>query len=137
MADFLTVAERSRLMSKIKGKGNRSTELRMVALLRASAITGWRRHLGLPGNPDFTFRREKVCVFVDGCFWHGCPACYRAPESNGAFWRAKVENNRARDSRTSKALRKRGYWVVRIWECDLGKPAALGKVKRALTVRRR
>lgn len=137
MADFLTAAERSRLMSKIRGKGNKSTELRMLSLLRANLITGWRRHLQLPGRPDFTFRREKVCVFVDGCFWHGCPMCYRAPESNGAFWRTKVDRNQARDIRVSRELRRRGYWVVRIWECELGRPAALGRIKRALTVRRR
>src|SRR5690606_13552377 len=68
---------RSRIMRSIRGKGNATTELRMVAILRRERLAGWRRHLDLPGRPDFAWPSERVALFVDGCFWHGCPHCYR------------------------------------------------------------
>src|SRR3989442_3445808 len=73
MPDVFTKAKRSAVMSLIRGSGNRDTELRMMALFRAHGVTGWRRGALLTGRPDFVFRRERVAVFVDGCFWHGCP----------------------------------------------------------------
>jgi DNA mismatch endonuclease (patch repair protein) len=76
----------------------------------------------LPGRPDFVFRRQHVCVFVDGCFWHGCPRCYRRPSSNRKYWDEKVKRNRARDRRVNQELRRRGWRVLRFWEHDLEKP---------------
>lgn len=134
MTDFLSPEERSRRMAAISSKGNRTTEMRMLALLRAHGITGWRRHLDLPGRPDFSFPRQKLAVFVDGCFWHGCPRCYRAPETRSEFWRNKVGGNRARDRRVSRQLRKMGWRVARVWECTLQRqPEAVArKVRRML-----
>jgi DNA mismatch endonuclease (patch repair protein) len=77
--DVFTKAKRSEVMSKIRGRGNRSTELEMVKLFRRHGITGWRRNQPVFGKPDFIFRRHKVAVFVDGCFWHGCPKHGRKP----------------------------------------------------------
>jgi DNA mismatch endonuclease (patch repair protein) len=112
---------RSEIMSRIRGKGNEKTELRLARFLRAEGVSGWRRHLMIPGRPDFSFPRQKVAVFVDGCFWHGCPKCFRLPKQNRAFWKAKIEGNRKRDRSVNGRLRRLGWHVLRIWECQLGK----------------
>lgn len=133
MSDVFSKVKRSDVMSKIRSSGNKKTELRLIELFRCWCITGWRRHQALFGKPDFVFRRERVCVFVDGCFWHGCPKCYRAPSSNVAFWEAKLARNRARDRKVTRELRKLGWRVVRIWEHELRHPGrVLGRVRRAL-----
>lgn len=135
MADFLTTAERSALMSLIRGKGNASTELRLVAYLRAAGIRGWRRGSRLPGRPDLVFARAHLAVFVDGCFWHGCPRHHRLPATRRAFWREKVRANRARDRRVDRQLRALGWRVLRVWEHALRArvaPAALARIARAL-----
>jgi DNA mismatch endonuclease (patch repair protein) len=72
VADVFTKKKRSQVMAAIRSTGNRANELRLAAIFRAHGITGWRRHQALPGKPDFVFRRERLAVFVDGCFWHGC-----------------------------------------------------------------
>ena len=109
-------------MQAIRAKGNMSTELKMVKLFRENNITGWRRHLPLPGKPDFTFRKEKLTLFVDGCFWHRCPKCYREPKTNAEFWKNKIENNVKRDLKVTKELKQAGWSVIRLWECELKKP---------------
>ena len=109
-------------MQAIRAKGNKSTELKMVKLFRENNITGWRRHLPLPGKPDFTFRKEKLALFVDGCFWHRCPKCYREPKTNAEFWKNKIENNVKRDRRVTSELKQAGWSVLRLWECQLKKP---------------
>jgi DNA mismatch endonuclease (patch repair protein) len=124
---------RARIMASIRGTGNETTELAMARVLRQSRMSGWRRHLPLPGRPDFAWARQRVALFVDGCFWHGCPKCYRAPKHNRAFWRTKIQGNRARDKRVSAALRRRGWVVLRVWECQVASPKVLSKLQRALT----
>jgi DNA mismatch endonuclease (patch repair protein) len=114
--------KRSKNMQAIRAKGNKSTELKMVKLFRENNITGWRRHLPLPGKPDFTFRKEKLTLFVDGCFWHRCPKCFREPKTNAEFWRNKIENNVKRDRRVTNELKQAGWSVFRLWECQLKKP---------------
>jgi DNA mismatch endonuclease, patch repair protein len=110
-------------MSRIRGRGNKDTELALVKILRAHGITGWRRHQPVFGKPDFIFRRQRLAVFVDGCFWHGCPRCYSRPMSNRRFWDDKFATNKARDRLVTRTLRRRGWRVVRIWEHQLRKPA--------------
>ena len=127
---------RSRMLSAVRGKGNRTTELRLATALRFFGLKGWRRHLPLPGKPDFAWPREKVAVFVDGCFWHGCPRCYRAPKHNAPFWRNKVETNQRRDRRVTRQLRVRGWSVIRIWECRVANPGTLSRLRRKLAERR-
>jgi DNA mismatch endonuclease (patch repair protein) len=119
MADLWSKAKRSEVMARIRGQGNRSTEQRLAALFRTHGITGWRRHLPLPGRPDFTFRAQRLIIFVDGCFWHGCPRHGSRPRQNGAFWRKKIARNRQRDRAVNRDLRRRGWRVVRIWEHEL------------------
>jgi DNA mismatch endonuclease (patch repair protein) len=121
-------------MSRIRGRGNERTELALVRLLRANRITGWRRHAKLPGRPDFVFRKERVVVFVDGCFWHGCPKCFRQPNTNKAFWRQKISANRTRDKKVGLLLRTQGWRILRIWEHALRQAPAMttARVRRIL-----
>ncbi len=136
MADIFTKKKRSELMSRIHGRGNKATELALGALLRKNGISGWRRHQRLPGTPDFAMRRQKVAIFVDGCFWHGCMRCSRnlKPSTNGEYWTAKIVANRARDRRANRRLRGSGWRVLRIWEHDLKKrPAScVSRIARAI-----
>jgi DNA mismatch endonuclease (patch repair protein) len=135
MVDTISRRKRSEVMRRVRSHGNASTELRLAALLRAHRVTGWRRQQTLPGRPDFVFHREKLCVFVDGCFWHGCPRHYREPTTRVAFWRQKVARNRRRDREVNRALRAAGWRIVRIWECGLAgtrQARALARIRRAL-----
>ena len=119
MPDVFTKAKRSEVMSRIRGKGNRYTELRLIEIFRAHKITGWRRNHTLYGKPDFVFRAARVTVFVDGCFWHGCPIHGTKPGTNAAFWRKKIARNKERDLEVFRYLRKAGWRVVRVWEHGL------------------
>jgi DNA mismatch endonuclease (patch repair protein) len=119
--DTVSAAKRSEIMRAVRSRGNKATELPLMQLLRRHRITGWRRHAPLTGRPDFIFRRRQLAVFVDGCFWHGCPTHCRMPASNQAYWRPKIARNIARDKLVTAALRKRGWRVLRIWEHDLRK----------------
>jgi DNA mismatch endonuclease (patch repair protein) len=188
MADVFTKTKRSAVMSRIRGAGNKDTELRLISMMRESRITGWRRgaklqfggrgkavrqdqtpsrsggeggRRGRSGNgqsvqeaavpygktaatvktkaitirPDFVFPKEKLAVFVDGCFWHGCPKHATWPKNNADFWRKKIEGNRARDRLQNRLLRAKGWRVLRIWEHALTRQEAartMSRLKRAL-----
>jgi DNA mismatch endonuclease, patch repair protein len=119
-------------MRAIRGKGNATTEIRMIAILRRERLSGWRRHVSLPGRPDFAWPRERVALFVDGCFWHGCPHCYRAPRKNVAFWQQKLLGNQRRDRRVSAQLRRLGWTVIRVKECRVESPGTATRLSRAL-----
>lgn len=80
MTDIFTKAKRSEVMSRIRGRGNKETEIALLLLLRKHRITGWRRHPALFGRPDFAFAGHKLAVFVDGCFWHNCPKHFNVPK---------------------------------------------------------
>ena len=132
MADIFTRAKRSEVMSLIRSRGNRATELRLIALMRAHGITGWRRNARLFGKPDFVFRAARLAVFVDGCFWHACPRHATMPRSNRAFWKAKLTRNAARDREVTRALRKAGWRVLRVWECALSAKRATATIRRIM-----
>ena len=172
MPDVFTKAKRSEVMSRIRSRGNKDTELALAKVFRKSGVTGWRRHVqikiaeggrrrgrgfknedggwrvedsgrrsiidiskyALPRNkaaradarptvfkvrPDFVFPKIKVAVFVDGCFWHGCPRHATRPKNNRAFWDKKLAGNKARDVLVTKTLRRAGWRVIRIWECGI------------------
>jgi len=125
MSDVFTKAKRSEVMSRIRGKGNKKTELSLIRLLRARHITGWRRHQVIFGKPDFIFLKYKVAIFVDGCFWHSCPKHATKPKGNATFWRRKLEANKARDHLVTRTLRRQGWRVLRIWEHALRHEAAV------------
>ncbi len=125
MSSLSTTKARSQLMSNIRSRGNKETEMRLLALLRKAGISGWRRHQALIGKPDFTCRSARVVVFVDGCFWHACPRCFKPPKTNRKYWNAKIARNIRRDRTVTQALRSSGWRVVRIWSHQLSKPAAI------------
>jgi DNA mismatch endonuclease (patch repair protein) len=106
-------------MSRIKGKGNKDTELAMIQILRSHHISGWRRNQSVLGKPDFVFPKQKVALFVDGCFWHGCPKHSNMPQNNREFWVNKLQGNKVRDKLVTRELRKMGWKVVRVWEHEL------------------
>ena len=134
--DRVTTAKRSAIMSRIRGRGNQRTETDVVSLLRKAGTKGWRRQLTLKlgkaqgeasdgtvfksqVRPVFVFPKSKTALFIDGCFWHGCPRCYRQPKTRKKFWSAKILRNRERDKFQTQALRRIGWRVIRIWECRL------------------
>ena len=134
MPDVFTKGKRSEVMSRIRGRGNKSTELKLLKLFREHGITGWRRHQPLPGKPDFVFPEQQLAIFVDGCFWHSCPRCYIKPKQNAKFWREKIGGNIKRDRKVSRQLRAEGWSVCRIWECRLKKTdSVIRRIERMLT----
>jgi DNA mismatch endonuclease (patch repair protein) len=113
MADRFTKAQRSYIMSRIKGS-NTKPEIRIKALMKA---LGFRyQPKGIYGRPDFANTKEKIAVFVDGCFWHKCPKHYRKPKSNLSYWSPKLTRNVKRDLKVNATLRGEGWRVIRVWE---------------------
>lgn len=131
--DPLSPEERSERMSRVRGTGNRSTEGWVEEVLVEQGIEGWIKHPGdIPGKPDFYFPENHLAVFVDGCFWHACPTCGRIPKSRVEFWKGKIEENRRRDNRTRRNLRRQGYHVMRIWEHELRAGRWVGRMRAML-----
>lgn len=131
---------RSRIMARVKSRGNKSTEQRLRAMLVRRGISGWKvTPKNIEGNPDFAFPGFKVAVFVDGCFWHGCPKCCRMPETRRDYWERKIGGNAKRDKRVSARLRKRGWSVIRIWEHEIrdNPERAMARIERAVARRAR
>ena len=121
MADVYNKATRSAVMQKVRSKGNKSTELRIIEIFSKCGITGWRRNYPVKGHPDFVFLSRKVAVFVDGCFWHGHNCRNTRPKENAEYWTKKRERNIAHDKAITSVFQSRGWRVIRIWECELKK----------------
>jgi DNA mismatch endonuclease Vsr len=118
-------ARASKNFSGIRGRNNRTTEVRFRLALVRAGISGWKMHnRALPGNPDFVFLKERIAVFVDGCFWHGCSRCGHIPKTNSPFWRAKIQRNIERDRANIRKLGDSDFRVVRIWEHELRRDLA-------------
>lgn len=100
------------------GARNTGPELDLRRALRAAGLH-YQLRRALPGSPDLTLGEPRVAIFVHGCFWHGCPKHYQEPRTRAAFWKEKLKQNRLRDRRVTKELRKRGWKVLVIWECDV------------------
>lgn len=164
MADVFSKSKRSEVMARIRSRGNKATEIALAKLFRRHKITGWRkqiqivtspqpspqrgegekrasasspvtRHPSFTVRPDFIFPNLKLAVFVDGCFWHGCPRHGTRPKGNAAFWRKKIARNQARDRLVNRTLRKLGWQVFRIWEHALvrkNQSRLLRRIERAL-----
>lgn len=127
MADRVDAEKRSRMMAAVHSKDT-GPEL---VVRRLAHRLGYRFRLhrkDLPGTPDVVFPSRKSVMFVHGCFWHGhkCPRG-KAPSSNVAFWRRKIEKNRRRDARCEKQLRTDGWKVLTLWECETKNEGKLGK----------
>ncbi len=153
MPDVFTKSKRSEVMSRIRGHGNKDTELALIRVFRSQRIAGWRRQVRVrfavtrPSRarsgagrrekarsssvvnraacrvfrctPDFVFPKLQVAVFVDGCFWHGCPLHATKPRNNAVFWQKKLALNQTRDRLVNQTLRVRGWRVIRFWEHEL------------------
>jgi DNA mismatch endonuclease (patch repair protein) len=136
MSDVFSTDKRSQIMAAVRGRGNRSTEGRFRRLLEEALLEGWREHpKDVYGSPDFVFDAERVAIFVDGCFWHGCGLCRNIPASNAEFWSRKIEATKARDELVNRELAESGWRVARFWEHELKKKnleAALAKLQAAL-----
>lgn len=115
-----TTETQSKRMSAVRSQNNRSTEARLRLSLVRHGVRGWTMHAkDVEGKPDFYFGDQSLAVFVDGCFWHGCPQCGHYPKSNAAFWRVKIDRNRERDAQTTRRLRAKKIRVLRFWEHEL------------------
>lgn len=126
---------RGQLMSRVRSTGNETTEKRLATLLRNARLTGWRRNQSLPGHPDFVWPKTKVAVFVDGCFWHGHDCGKNvSSKTNPKEWRDKIRNNQVRDRRVTNRLRREGWRVARVWECELAGHAGrcIARIQRML-----
>lgn len=112
--------EASLRMARVRQKGT-DAELSLRRELHARGLR-YRLHVPLLTKPrrvaDIVFASARVAIFVDGCFWHGCPEHASWPKSNAQFWRDKIETNRARDADTDRRLRASGWRVVRVWSHD-------------------
>ena len=117
MTDVLNPTQRSYCMSRIKGK---DTEPELI-LRKALWANGLRYRLKnkLPGRPDIFFPARKIAIFIDGCFWHGCPDHCQIPKTNQPFWESKLSKNKSRDKEVSRVLENGGWCVIRLWEHDV------------------
>ena len=119
MTDTFTKAERSRIMAAVKSRDT-TPELAVRRLVHSLGYR-FRLHVrSLPGTPDLVFPRLRKIINVNGCFWHlhGCARC-RVPSSRRSYWTAKLERNAARDKRTQRELRRNGWQVLVLWECQI------------------
>ena len=137
MTDTLTIAERSRLMAKIKGK-NTAPERAVRSLLHRAGYR-FRIHVrGLPGTPDIVLPRHRAIIFVHGCFWHRHANCKIAttPQSHRKFWADKFARNVANDRKHRRRLRRLGWKVVIVWSCQLKhSDRVLAKIEKVLKPR--
>jgi DNA mismatch endonuclease (patch repair protein) len=127
--DIFTKAKRSQVMSRIRSRGNKDTEIALAKLFRRNKITGWRKQIEVriqksgvrifKVRPDFIFPKLKLAIFADGCFWHGCPKHGTQPKGNRTFWKNKFARNKARDVLVTRTLRSAKWRVLRVWEHTL------------------
>lgn len=130
MPDIYDKEKRSNLMKKVRSKGNKSTELKLIEIFHENDIHGWRRNYPARGHPDFVFLANHVAVFVDGCFWHGHDCRNTRPKENAEFWAAKRAKNIYHDKLVTASFERRGWKVMRIWECELKKANRPALIKR-------
>ncbi|MGE3342801.1 MAG: very short patch repair endonuclease [Vicinamibacterales bacterium] len=136
--DTLSPERRSSNMRQIKSK-NTSPELEVRRYLHARGLRYQLHRRDLPGRPDLVLPAIQTCVFVHGCFWHGCRECVdgrRSVKSRSTYWKSKIAGNRSRDRRHVQALAKAGWEVRTIWECELRKPQTLAGLAASLLNRR-
>jgi len=110
----------SNTMSRIRGKNNKTTELKFKMYLIRNGISGFiLNSKDLPGKPDFYFSKSNIAIFIDGCFWHGCPKCGHIPKTRSSFWKEKINRNKKRDKKFTRQLKNKGIHVIRLWEHQL------------------
>lgn len=119
------------------GRSDTAPERQLGAYLAMMGLRTRARGTRLPGTPDLVYRHARVAVFVDGCFWHGCPVHGSQPKHNGAFWAAKFARNRLRDRRVDRSLRAAGWLPIRVWEHQIVADTEAAALRIAAAVLRR
>ncbi len=138
MTDTFDAEKRSSIMRHVRSKGNKTTEIKLIGLFKKYGIKGWKRNYNVKGHPDFVFMNNHVAVFVDGCFWHGHECRNIHPKANAGYWNQKREKNMQHDKIITELFTKRGWTVIRIWECELKKSTeedACNRIIQALSNR--
>ena len=116
--DIWDKKKRSAVMARIKGKDTKPEWI--VRRYLYSRGYRYRKNVkGLPGTPDIVLRKYGVVIFLHGCFWHGHEVDGHIPHSNSSYWRKKIERNRQRDEQEKEELKRQGWKVITIWECQL------------------
>jgi len=118
MADVHTKEQRSFNMSQIRSK-NTKPEILLRKKIFEEGLRGYRINFKLPGKPDIVFTKNKIAIFVDGCFWHRCPKCFTKPTTNRKFWKDKIKGNVKRDKKVNQLLTESGYTILRFWEHEI------------------
>ena len=132
--DTVDPKKRSEIMSHIRGK-NTKPELLIRSLLHRSGFRFRIHRRDLPGNPDIVLPKYKTVIFVHGCFWHGhdCKRGARLPKTNRDYWETKITRNRERDQQHDEELRRKGWRILVVWECQTKEPQAIaGQIKNFL-----
>ena len=124
MADKVSKEARSRIMASIRGRDTRP-EIAVRRILWRHGLRYRTHDRTILGRPDISNKRKRLAIFVDGCFWHGCPKCYREPETNRDFWRSKVDGNRRRREIVRDGLKRQGFRVIEIWEHEVDCPGVV------------
>lgn len=133
MTDNLNPSDRRKTMQAVKGR-NTSLERKLFSMLARMGIKGWRKNAAdVKGKPDVVFDKRRIVVFVDGCFWHGCPSCKgKTPDTNFEYWNQKVMKNKTRDTKTRRELTKERWRVVKIWEHEMRDRGSRRKITRRI-----
>ena len=137
MADTVSKEKRSQIMQAIRSKDTK-IELFLRKELWKKGYKYRKHHKKLIGKPDIVFAKKKVAVFVDSCFWHGCPYHCRMPKSNRAYWNAKIKRNKKRDKEVSAWYKKNKWTVLRFWEHNLrnNPQSCLKKITKTIRAKR-
>lgn len=140
MVDNLKPEDRKKTMRAVKGKGTKP-ERRLFSMLAGMRMKGWRKNADdIIGKPDVVFPLEQVAIFVDGCFWHGCPHCQRKlPQTNREYWERKINRNIELAEQNNQKLGKDGWIVIRIWEHEIrsltGRKNVRDKIRHSINKR--
>lgn len=132
--DTVTPARRSQIMAAIHSKDT-APEFAVRRHLHAAGLRYRLHRHALPGRPDLVFPTRRLCVFVHGCFWHGCPHCrhgVRPVKSNTSYWSTKLARNKTRDAENQRRLAALGWTTLTIWGCQAADPAALVALARTI-----
>jgi DNA mismatch endonuclease, patch repair protein len=118
MPDRFPKETRSKIMKAIKSTGTK-LEVTVMDALEKRGYKFVRNDKELTGKPDLSFKEIRTIIFVDSCFWHGCPIHYKRPKSNQEYWDKKFERNRARDEVVNQHYIEEGWGIMRVWEHEL------------------
>lgn len=139
MVDTFSKEIRSKIMSKVQRNSEPEQVLRKALFRLGYRYSLKYRFKELNFKPDVVMVSRKTCVFIDGCFWHRCPKCYRPPKSNKSYWTSKIERNVERDSEQNRYLKKNGWKAIRVWEHDVRKnlDKSIKKIKRVVNIKKK